>query len=78
MQKGWAKCRLPGGELGEVGGPITQKELSRDREQVWSQWPLPGKVQRQQTPPRVETLRAEGKGIQEDKGRLGQQLGVRA
>lgn len=53
MQKGWAKCRLLGGELGEVGGPITQKELSRDRKQTWSQWPLPGKVQRQQTPPRV-------------------------
>lgn len=58
-KEGRAKCRLPVRDLGEVGGPITQRELSRDREQTWSQWPLPGKVQRQQTPPRVETLRAE-------------------
>lgn len=76
-KEGRVKCRLPVKDLGEVGGPITQRELSRDREQTWSQWPLPGKVQRQQTPPRVETLRAEGKGMQEDEGRLGEQLGVR-
>lgn len=28
-------------------------------------------------PPRVETVRPEGKGMQENEGRLGNQLGVR-